>query len=129
MRGHDYGWSEGNVNFAYQLEDAQSGDRVEVARRLIREQQRRAMNDGPADRDALHLAARQLVREVLCAVREPYTLQDFADAIANLAFRPPCQRKRKGDVLEDVEGRYQVEELEDESDGMPAQIGEPALVE
>ena len=44
--------------------DLDAGLRVEVAGRLVGEQDRRIVDERPGDRDALTLAARQLVRPV-----------------------------------------------------------------
>ena len=44
--------------------------RVEVAGRLVGEQQRRIGDDGAGDRDALFLSARELTRVVLVAIAQ-----------------------------------------------------------
>ena len=48
---------------------------VEVARRLIRQQDERLADDRPRDRDTLLLAARQLIRVVPRAVSKPHSLE------------------------------------------------------
>jgi hypothetical protein len=91
--------------------------------------QRRAMHDGAADGDALHLAAGELVRIVRGAMREADAAQHFLDAIADLRFRPLRERQRKGDVLEHGQRRDEIEELEDEPDRRAPQPREPRLIE
>ena len=63
--------------------DLLGGLRVEVSRRLVGEEDRRIVHEAPRDRDALLLAARELRRRVVPAVRE-------ADALE--ARSSPCSR-------------------------------------
>ena len=58
-----------------QVEDLVAGLAIEVARRLVAEQQRRIGDDGARDADALLLAAGELPRIVLRAVGEADDLQ------------------------------------------------------
>jgi hypothetical protein len=53
------------VEIEQQVDDALAGDRIEIARRLVREQHCRPRHERPCDGDALLLAARQLSRIVL----------------------------------------------------------------
>ena len=54
-----------------QLDDLAAGGAVEIARRLVGQQDRRIVGERARDRDALLLAARQLRRIVMPAVRQP----------------------------------------------------------
>src|SRR5438105_10670753 len=87
------------------------------------------MHDSTSNGTALHLADGQLVRKMLCAMCEPDAGEHFAGALANLVRRPLRQRQRKGDVLEDVERRDEVEELEDESEPRASKVRERRLLE
>ena len=59
------------------LHDLAAGARVEVARRLVGEQEARLHDDRAPDRDALALAARELIGPVVEARLEPDRLQDL----------------------------------------------------
>ena len=61
------------------------GPRVELAGRLVGEQQVRAVGQRAGDRDALLLAARQLVRAVASAVGQTDQLEQLRDALVALA--------------------------------------------
>ena len=72
------------------LEDAHhldAGARIEVAGRLVGKQQRRVVHQRPRDRDALLLAAGQLIRMMAHAVREADRLQRLGRALAALRGR------------------------------------------
>ena len=70
-----------------QREHLAAGPRVEVARRLVGEQQRRRQQQRPRDRDALLLAAGELGGHVLGAVAEPDAGQQRVRALAERAGR------------------------------------------
>ena len=104
------------------------GARVEVAGRLVGEDDGRPRGQGAGDGDALLLAAGELRRAVAGAVGEP----DACRAAA--AIRAPLRRaareaQRQRDVLGGRERRQQVEGLEDEADAVAAQPGELGVVE
>ena len=67
------------------VEDLGAGRVVEVAGRLVGEEQRRARHEGAGDGDALLLAGRQLVRLVVLLAGQVDELDDVADAPAELA--------------------------------------------
>ena len=75
VRDHDDGLAVLAVERLQQVEDLVAGLAVEVAGRLVAEQQRRVGDDGARDADALLLAAGELPRIVLRAVGEPDDLQ------------------------------------------------------
>src|SRR5688572_1843502 len=58
-----------------QTQDLDARLRVEVARRLVGEQDRRVRDERARDRHALPLAARKLVRQVIRAILEPHALE------------------------------------------------------
>ena len=72
--------------------DLLAGPLVELARRLVREQQRRPVGERPRDRHALHLAARELRRPVVARGGEPDVLEQLARSAA--ARRPSATRPR-----------------------------------
>ena len=104
------------VQIANQRENLLAGVRVEIAGRLVGEQDRRIDRQRARDRDALALAAGQLLRQVLQAVAELHQSQQLARALVDLLARPAAQVQRQADVLEARQRRQQVEELKDEAD-------------
>src|SRR2546423_14485598 len=129
VRGHHNGRPLRAVNLADELEDPLAGARVEVPGRLVREDECRAVDDGAPDGDALHLAAGELVRVVRGARAEADVVEDLARALGRLGAPHAGEREREGDVLDHVQRRDQVEELEDEADRRAAQHRQRALVE
>src|SRR5436190_359408 len=87
------------------------------------------IHDRAPDRDALHLAARQLIRKMRRAMFEPDALQHFPHALVHFALRPARERQRKRHVLEHVQRRNKIEELEDESDRYAPQRRQLRFVE
>jgi hypothetical protein len=129
MRRHHDRWTARLVNAADQIEDHPAVFRIEIASRLVGEDQRGAMDDGAGDGDALHLAAGKLVREMCAAIAESDLLQHLSHARFDLAARHVRQRQRKGDVLEDVQRGDEIEELEDVADGPAPYHRQPRFVE
>ncbi len=103
--------------------------RVEVARRLVGEHQRRVRHDRPGERDALLLAARQLVREVAAAVGQPDRVERLDRPLSPLPRLNARVEQRQLDVRERRRARDQVEGLEDEADLAAADAGQVGLVE
>src|SRR6266511_3657067 len=99
-----------------QSHDLFAGGRVEVAGRLVGEQDRRLVHEGAGDRDALALAARQLVRLVVHAVAQAHAFEGPRGLGAPLPGRHPGVDQRQLHVVERVGAREEVELLEDEPD-------------
>ena len=75
VRDHDDRLAVIAIERLQQIEDLVAGLAIEIAGRLVAEQQRRVGDDGARDADALLLAARQLTRVVLRAIGQPDDLQ------------------------------------------------------
>src|SRR6266699_2133027 len=60
-------------------------------------------------------------------LRQADAIEDLANAPIDHVAPAPVERERKRDILEDVERRNQIEELEDEADRFTAEHGQPAL--
>src|SRR6266536_1942389 len=73
---------------------------IEVAGRLVSEHQRRIVDEGPRDCDALPLAAGKLVRPMLGSIAEADALECRHCALATLATREARVKQRQLDVLE-----------------------------
>ena len=84
VRDHDDRLAVLAVERLQQVEDLVARLAIEVAGRLVAEQQRRVGDDGAGDADALLLAARELPRVVLRAVGEADHLQRDRDALPAL---------------------------------------------
>ena len=103
-----------------QVEDLVAGLAIEIAGRLVAQQQRRVGDDGARDADALLLTARQLARIVLRAIGEPDDLQRDRDALPPLGLRQLRQQQRQLDVPLGRQHRQQVVELKHEADVLRA---------
>ena len=97
-------------------EDVVGGLRVEIAGRLVGEQDARAVGDGAGDRDALLLAARKLGRAMALARPKAEIAQELAAAVRRLRAREAGDHLRQDEVLERREFRQEVMELIDEAD-------------
>ena len=101
----------GCVEIANQLEDLDAGAGVEVAGRFVGEEDRRVDRQRARDRDALPLAAGELLGQMLQRP-ELDEGQQLARALVDFLARPAAQVQRQADVLEARQRRQQVEELE-----------------
>jgi hypothetical protein len=122
--GHDDGRA-GAVDPVDQLHDPDGGLGVEVAGRLVGEQQGRMVDERPRDRDALLLTARQLVREVVELGREADEPQDVRHLAADLLAVLAEHLQRVGDVVVDRAVRQELVVLEHDAD-VAAQVGDAA---
>ncbi len=99
MRDQD----DGDAGAPQILEDGHhldAGRRIEVAGRLVRQDDARMRDQRPGDGDPLLLSARHLVRVVIQPVSEADPLQRGAGALVPLACVRPRVEKRQLDVLE-----------------------------
>ena len=126
---HDDGLAVLAVEHLQQPEDLVRGLAVEVAGGLIAHEQLRVGDQRARDRDALLLAAGELPRLVLGAVREPHDLQRHGGVLAALRGRELGEQQRQLDVALGGEHRHQVVELEHEADVVRAPAGELAAGE
>ena len=99
------------------------GVRVQVAGRLIGEDQRGVGHDRPCDRDPLLLPARQLRRLMMQAVTHTDRVQCPFGAPPALCPPQSGVGERQLHVDQCARARHQVEALEDEADLAVAQVG------
>jgi hypothetical protein len=85
---------------AKQVHDLQRQIRVEVAGRLVRDQQRRTRRDRAGDADALLLAGRQHDRRQVFLAEQADLVERRAHPPARLAAARPGDDQRQGDVVE-----------------------------
>src|SRR5262249_26549899 len=107
-----------------QLQDLLPGTRVEVAGGLVRQDEQRIDHERPRDRDALHLAARQLVGTMPAPAPEANLIEHRLDGGANRTPAPAVEEQGQGHVLLRRQRREEVEELEDEADLPPPEDGD-----
>ena len=86
---------------------------IEVAGRLVRENEPRLVRDRPRDRDALLLSARETVGEGIRPVRQADFSKERARPAASVRSVLTVQLKRKEEVFENGEGWNEVQELKD----------------
>jgi hypothetical protein len=115
------------VHGEHQVDDAGAGGGVEVAGRLVGEQQARLHGEGARDGDALLLAAGQMLGIMAEALRKPDARQHLLGIGARAVA--PGQFQRQHDVLQRGERRQQLEGLEDEAEHGAAQRGACILVQ
>ena len=123
----DRGHALGPDHVPEQHHDHVAGLRVELAGRLVGEQDPRPVGQGPGDRDPLLLATGQLVRPVLRPPAQTHQLQQIADARVALARIRPDEPERDLDVLGGRQDRHQPERLEDERDRPAPDVDELVL--
>ena len=104
VRHDDDGRPELTVHVPEQLEHLRRRRAVELARRLVSEDERRPVRQGNRDRDALLLATGQAIRPVVGAIGEPDEIEQLLGAAAPVASA--CKDHGQLDVL----GRRQVRE-------------------
>src|SRR5579864_6021831 len=88
------------VQLVEELHDLDRGGGIEVAGRLVGEQQRRVVHQRAGDRHALPLAARQLVGVVVHAVGQADALEREAGALPPIAARDAGIDQRQLDVVQ-----------------------------
>ena len=88
------------VHLAQEIVQRLGGVLVEIAGRLVGEEQRRAHHQRPRDRDALLFAARQHARPVLQPPGQPDALEEPRRALPALAVRPARDPQRHLGVLD-----------------------------
>src|SRR5256886_8766617 len=122
VRHHHDGLLEFLVQPLEQREHLFGGLAIQIAGRLVRHQDRGIARDGPRDRHALLLAARELARIMVHAVGKADQRERRLHVLPPLGLRKRGQEQRQLDVLECREHGEQVVELEHEPDvgGPPA---------
>src|SRR5687768_984385 len=119
MRDDDDG-PAGARALAQLVEDDPSVFVVEVTGRFVGQQERRIVQDGPAERDTLLLPARELRRKVPDARGEAELAQQLHRARPSGAVASARVARREQDVVDRGERRQQEKRLEDEPDARAA---------
>src|SRR3954454_17373790 len=115
VRGHDDRRPRA-VDPVEQAHDPDTGRRVEVAGRLVCQQDRRPVDEGPGDGDPLLLAAGELVREAALLAREADEVEHLRHGVRDRVPGLADDLQGERDVLEHGLVRQQPEVLEDDAD-------------
>ena len=117
------------ADIAEKFDDERAGFGIEVAGRLIGQQNPRLHEQRPRERRPLHFAAGKLVQPVPRAMLHADGGEQFRAPALDFLRRLILQQAGQAHVFLHRQRRQQVEELEDETDFRPAQPGQARLVE
>ncbi len=120
MGRHQCGHSPGPHNGSQQIHDGATGFGVELAGRLVRDEQLGVVGQGPGHRDPLLLAAGELIRALRRVAAEADQLQQHLHPLLPLGRLHPGQAHGYADVLGRGQDRHQPEGLEHEPDHVSA---------
>ena len=116
------------IDLLEQHHDLQRTRRVEVAGRLVGDDDAGVVDQCAGDGHTLLLAAGQLVRQPPALVLQPHQLQHVGHALFDLLFRRADDAHRERDVVIDGLVLDQAEILKDDAE-RPAQIGDGAAAD
>ena len=126
--GHQYdGLAEIAIENLEGRENLVRGGAVEIAGRLVAQEQPRVGHDGARDRHPLLLPARHFAWIMLGPIGEIDDLERRFDVLPALERIEPGDEQRQFHVLRGRQHRHQIVELEHEADGRGAPLGELAL--
>ena len=108
-------------------DDLLAGLGIEVAGRLVGQDQRGLVHQGAGDGHPLPLPARKLVRPVRHAVGELHRLQGLAGDLQARRFLDAAVDQGQLDIVQRRGARQQVEDLENEADLLVADVGQLVL--
>lgn len=104
------------MNVVNQRQDLLAGVGVQVAGRLVGQQDGRVDRQRPRDCDALALASRKLVGQMIHPMRELHQVQQVLHSRLDLVPGPAAQMQGNRDVLQAGERWQEIEELKNETD-------------
>ncbi len=114
--GRDENRGSLSAHFFQKIHDLFAEARIEVSRRLVRDQNARLMNQGPRDGGPLLLPARERFRILVRFVGESDFFQEIGNPSANVLLFLAENFQRKSHVLKDREVLQQFEILENDAD-------------
>ena len=129
VRDHGDGQAKLGVQPRQELHDLVRACGVEIAGRLVGDEQGRPGDDGARDRHALLLAAGELGRRVVLAADKADLGQRFHREVMTLAGGDAAIDQRQFDILHRGGARQEIVALEDEADIEIAQHGAAVAVE
>ena len=113
---HDDGLAMVAIEDAQEFEDLIAGLPIEVAGRLVTEQEHRIAHDRPRDPDALFLAAGQLTRIVFGTIGQTHERERGLHVALPFPARQLRQQQWQFGIALRCEHRQEVVELKDEAD-------------
>src|SRR5438309_9556957 len=116
------------VDLQQQLNDLPGGRWIEVASRLVRQENPRVVHESARNRDPLLLPTGELVRILVLLPLEAYDAEDLLDLGLEVAQGALGDAQGKAHVLKDREVGEQLEVLEDHPN-LPAQVRKMAALE
>src|SRR5687767_11190977 len=120
VRDEHHGDAVFHVQLLEDVHDLDARPCIEVSSRLVREDDRRLVDQRPRDGDALLLPAGELIRVVIHPLAEADDLEHFLRAAVPFGrfhlVAPAVIEQRQLDVVERRRARQEVEALEDEAD-------------
>lgn len=116
VRHHDNGLAMVRVQRLQEVEDLVTRLAIQVAGRLVAQQQRGVGDDGAGNTDPLFLSAGELPRIVFRPLRQPDHRQRRGHMLLALAARERREQQRQLDVPLGGQDRQQIIELEDKTD-------------
>src|SRR5947208_7217640 len=102
--------------------------RIEIAGLLVRDQERRPMNQCARDRGPLLFAAAELMDKMIGAFAQPDEFDQSVRALLAFRRRDALEEKRQRYVLAHVHRRQRIEELKDEADLLPPEIRQGSVI-
>ncbi len=112
-----------------EVEDRGTSGGVEIAGRLVGEDDTRLIGQRTSDRDALLFTTRKLTRQMVTSLGQPDLVEQLHTSIVTRTALHTRRRKRGFDVLGGCQCRDQIELLEHEAESAQPKIGEPAVGE
>jgi hypothetical protein len=109
------------------IRNVRAGFAIQVAGRLIGQQQRRLRSECAGERHALLLTAGKLAGIMGGAVLQPNRFQPCGGAVESVG--ETCEFQRDRDILQRRHGRDQVERLEHDADMVAAEARQPVLIQ
>ena len=104
-----------------------AGLAIEIARWFIRKKYGRFGREGPGDRHALFLSARELGRVMAPAICKPDLIENLKSCLSRRFLAGKLQRQH--DVFERIQRRHQMKGLKHEPDAGRPDIGPAILIE
>src|SRR5215813_2576339 len=116
MRHQNDGFAVAPAHFVQHAQHFGGAAAVEIARGFVRQQDLRFVGYGARDADALLFTARKFRREVVGALQQSDSVEQFQRPSSPLGFAQPGESQRERDVLARGHRRNQIEALKDHPD-------------
>lgn len=123
MRDHDDGHAQSGLQFAEEREDLVAVPAVEVAGRLVGEEDRGPVDESAGDGSALLLAAGEFAGTVTAALGETDAFEGFGHAGRAFAAANFVETKGQFDIFLESHAGEEIKGLEDHSRGLAAVAG------